>query len=90
MELEGERFGAQESVSKSFQVQMSGQLAREAWKYFYSPKGNLLVGVLEIAAVRKPRPGHVRARGRTCPVKASRNQSKSRICLVYLGVLVSG
>jgi hypothetical protein len=45
MELEGDRFGAQESVSKCFQVQLSGRTTREAWGAFYSPQGNLPVGV---------------------------------------------
>jgi hypothetical protein len=47
MELEGERFRPQEIVSKSLQVDMSGQPAREAWGPFIATQGYLLVGVLE-------------------------------------------
>jgi hypothetical protein len=56
MKLGGERLGAQESVSKCLQVEMSGQPGREAWGAFYSPRGNLSVRVSET---------------RTCPTNLS-------------------
>jgi hypothetical protein len=49
MKLGGERLGAQESVSKYLQCEMSGQPCREAWGggAFIAPQENLAVGVSE-------------------------------------------
>jgi hypothetical protein len=47
MEHEGEKFGAQESVSMCLQLELSGQLGHGGVGAFYRPQGNQPVGVSE-------------------------------------------
>jgi hypothetical protein len=73
MKLGGERLGAQESVSKYLQVELSGQPCYRGMGAFYSTQGNIVIGCQKL--------GHVRVGGRTCPATIFETWLRSRIGL---------